>query len=183
MNRCFVSLAVLVGLLTLLSGCGVEGLHDANPATRIDATATGFHFSNNKDAEMKLKKGEYDPSTKKLMVEDLEIKDNASKVRESNAVQMEGMAKQAEANWNGAVSFLEKVPDIVSKFTPWVQPNYTDPSKYVATGFLVLAVLFAIPIVIVLFFTLLIFLYVIFLKLRTWATTRKATTTTVTAPA
>lgn len=160
-------------LLVAACGCGIEGLHNANPTTRIQADAGGFSFSNNKDVSLKLDEGRYSPASKELELKKLEITDNASNVRRANEIQMEGMAKQAEANWNGAISFIEKMPDLISKFTPWVRPEYKEPLSMPTWLGGLLLLLIGVPLALLLVFAVLLVVWKAARAAYSWATTKK----------
>ncbi len=92
---CMMMVAVLSGCI---GGCGIEGLHSANPSTRITADPWGgFSFRNNKDVNIDLAKGSYDPSTKALIIEGLKVVDSASTVREANVQQIDAVSREATA--------------------------------------------------------------------------------------
>jgi hypothetical protein len=102
--------------LVFWSGCGVEGLHNANPATRISADAGGFTFSNNKDVSVKLEEGSYDPATKMLVLKNLEIVDSASTVRNANVNQIDALGREAlmigqayQAGFQGAAQMFQSL--------------------------------------------------------------------------
>ena len=89
-------------VLVLVAGCGVEGLHNANPTTRISAGPWGgFSFYNSKDVAVGLDEGTYDPSTKALTLKNLKITDNASDVRIANVAQIDAITRQQEAIYKG----------------------------------------------------------------------------------
>ena len=83
----------------LMSGCGVEGLHTANPKTivRVKPLQRQVELFNSKDTSVTLKKLTYDPETGLFVLEDLEITDEASSVRQANVEQINALAIQAAA--------------------------------------------------------------------------------------
>jgi hypothetical protein len=109
---------VPIGGFALLPGCGVEGLHNANPATRISADGGGFTFSNNKDVSVKLESGEYDPVTKKLVLKNLEITDSASTVRNANVNQIDAMGREAVMIGQAWSSGFQAAAQLVGAFNP-----------------------------------------------------------------
>lgn len=78
-----------------LIGCGVEGIHSANPRTII--RAGGFGFENGKDVSLNLEKGTFDPTTKAFELNNLKIEDNASEVRRANVEQIDALARESYA--------------------------------------------------------------------------------------
>ena len=95
---------IILGTIVLLmvAGCGVEGLHNANPTTRISASPFGgFKFYNSKDVAVNLDEGSYDPATKSLTLKNLKITDNASDVRLANVAQIDAITRQTEIIYKG----------------------------------------------------------------------------------
>jgi len=88
----------LLGLL-LLVGCGVEGIHSANPTTvlRVNPLNREVYISNNKDVDVSVANLSYDPETKAFIIEDLKILDQASTVRQANVDQITAIGQQAQA--------------------------------------------------------------------------------------
>lgn len=98
-------LCVTIGL----SGCGVEGLHSANPRTiiQVNPWTNAVEVYNNKDVDVSLKNFEMDIPNKVAKVEELTLKDNASKVREVNPLQIDAVTRQSEV----VISLLSKITD------------------------------------------------------------------------
>ncbi|HOW73829.1 MAG TPA: hypothetical protein PKY77_24770 [Phycisphaerae bacterium] len=84
----------LVGF-ALLPGCGVEGIHSANPVTRISGTHGGVSVSNTEDVDFDLAEANYHPSTKAFSMKGLKIVCNASSVRKVNVNQIDAVTRQA----------------------------------------------------------------------------------------
>jgi hypothetical protein len=116
-------LAVILAAV-LAGGCGIEGLHNANPATdfRIDPQTGEIKYRNNKDVDFGLESGSYtDASGRKVDLKGLELRSNASDVRRVNGEwQMPGMAMQATANWAGGAQFVGAVSDLLADVLPFV---------------------------------------------------------------
>jgi len=116
MRRIVFAGAIILALASQ-AGCGIEGLHAAKPMTRVKA-GPYFTLENSKDVSVQLKRGGYDPYSNAVVLEDLKLTDNASSVREANVGQMEGMALQARANWEGATSFLAEASSFIREALP-----------------------------------------------------------------
>ncbi|HOQ88469.1 MAG TPA: hypothetical protein PLQ89_22425 [Phycisphaerae bacterium] len=108
---------LLLCLVLMCAGCGIDGVHSAKPVTRVQA-GPYFKLENSKDVSVSLDEGSYDPATKAVTIKGLELEDNASDVREANYLQMRGMAMQAEANWDGATGFLREAGSFVRETLP-----------------------------------------------------------------
>lgn len=96
--KTFRYLLLSVGLLACkccLPGCGVEGIHNANPQTIVRAGS--FSFENGKDVTATLEHGVFDPSTKAVELKNLQIVDNASAVRKANVEQIDALARESYA--------------------------------------------------------------------------------------
>lgn len=114
--------AMLV-MLTLLCGCGWDGVHSANPATdfRVNTQTGEVRYRNNKDVDFALPKAEYtDASGRRISIEGLNLRSNASDVREANFMQMQGMALQAQVNWAGAAQTVQALTGLVAEIMPFV---------------------------------------------------------------
>jgi len=88
----------LLAVMVLPAGCGVEGFHNANPTTRFvvsrDLGGGKLEFEDNKDNDVSIDKLSFNPKTKQVEVDKLVVKNNASKVRESNSGQIYALAEQ-----------------------------------------------------------------------------------------
>lgn len=97
MRNAVILIAILTGIL--LAGCGLEGTHMANPTTtiRIDPLNRTMEFSDNKDNDVQIEELEYNGTTKTFKAKKIAVVNNASKVRESSAVQLQQLALQTQA--------------------------------------------------------------------------------------
>lgn len=111
--------------LLLLAGCGIEGLHNANPKTviRIDPLSREMYLSNNKDVDLQIDGLDIDLGAKRAKLDKLVLTDKASSVREANVLQMQGMALQATANWQGATQFTGAVFSGLAEIVPYLPPS------------------------------------------------------------
>ena len=91
--------ALVVAAQGCILGCGVEGIHSANPTTvlRVDPIHRQIYFADNKDNDVSIKELIFNPETGEVKIVDLKIINNASKVREANVLQIEALAIQAKA--------------------------------------------------------------------------------------
>lgn len=94
MLKIMITTFVLLGVV----GCGVEGVHSANPTTviRVDPYNRSVYVSNNKDVDLSLDELSYDKESNNLVVKNLQIVDNASVVRSSNVAQLEAISIQTQ---------------------------------------------------------------------------------------
>ncbi len=109
--------------IPLLTGCGIEGLNNANPATdfRVNTRTGEVRYRNNKDVDFALPKAEYTDATgRKIVIEGLDLRSNASDVRVANYQQMLGMAYQAQVNWAGASQMVSSLTGLVAEIMPFV---------------------------------------------------------------
>jgi len=98
----------------LIAGCGVEGLHNANPNTRLSADPWGgFQFYNSKDVAVNLEEGSYDPKTGAVALKNLNVTDNASEVRRANVEQIDAITRQQEAIYAGWQALHEQTMSMV----------------------------------------------------------------------
>lgn len=118
----------ILAVLCVMSGCGVEGLHNANPKTtfRFDPVQRRVEFSDNKNNDVYIGTMAYTPDAenggaKTFKLENLFIKNNASEVRQANGeYQMAGMALQATANWNGANQLTGTIFQGLAQIVPYL---------------------------------------------------------------
>jgi hypothetical protein len=129
---------VSVALVVFCSGC-LEGLNSANPTTylKLDPISKTMTFHDNKDNDVQIDELEWSGDTKTFKVKKVSIINNASKVREANAVQLQMLALQTQAIMNGiqniAASLTALVPSSakgpLGGTVTWVAPVATQPSS------------------------------------------------------
>lgn len=113
---------MVIGLV-MLSGCGIEGLHNANPklSMRLNPATGNFDLSSNRDDDAAVKGLEVVTSNgTRVKLDEAHFNGNASSVREANYFQMMGMTMQATANWNGAVNLIGAAGEALTKVLPYV---------------------------------------------------------------
>jgi len=122
---------IVIAVLTVgcLVGCGIEGLHNANPTTRlrISPIRGTLDFSDNKDNDVTAQRIEYDPSSKRFLIDDLKITNNATKVREANSGQITAMAMQIGRILEGMERNVHAMGNLVAATLPIIS-NYPPPS-------------------------------------------------------
>lgn len=114
--RTVVVLTLVVLCLFGMAGCGIEGLHNANPHTmvRVDPFNKVVEFYDNKDNDLRVTGFEAATANGgSAKVEELTISNKSSPVREANYIQMQGMALQAQVNWNGASQALTALAGVI----------------------------------------------------------------------
>lgn len=105
--------AVLLGACVF--GCGVEGIHSANPKTmvRVDPWTRAIAFEDNKDNDILVENMAYDRDSGTWSVDKIDIKNSASAVRTSNVDQIDAIGRQTEVigkAWqSGFMAFAELV--------------------------------------------------------------------------
>ena len=106
----------------VLTGCGIEGLHGANPTTlvRIDPVNRTMEFRDNKDNDLAVDNVTVDGQARTFHADKIVISNNASRVREANAQQLAGFAAQAAANWQGASQLAMGLAQILSEVMPFL---------------------------------------------------------------
>jgi len=106
----------------LTAGCGVEGIHSANPTTilRVKPAQHQIEFLDNKDNDLTLKKLTYNPETKEVMIDDLKIINNSSTVRESNVGQINALAIQAESIGKAWSMGINAGANLMAQAVPWL---------------------------------------------------------------
>lgn len=113
--------SVLGFLLLAGTGCGLEGLHNANPATRVtvDPWNHRIEYRDNKDNDLNVKGFKVQTAGGAVAeIDELTLRNNASDVRVANYQQMLGMAQQAAVNWAGAADFTNAVFEGVARIIP-----------------------------------------------------------------
>jgi hypothetical protein len=115
-KRCLIGFLLIAG-----TGCGIEGLHNANPTTRVtvDPASHRIEYRDNKDNDLQVKGFKVEtPGGTTAQIDELTLRNNASEVRTANYQQMLGMAQQAAVNWAGATDFTNAVFEGVSRIIP-----------------------------------------------------------------
>lgn len=111
---------VVCGLgMAFMGGCGLEGIHSANPQTiiRVDPVNRTIYLANSKDVDLSVDELTVDPAGKSFALKKLHVTDNASLVRQANGVyQMAGLAMQAQTNWAGAAQTVGALGEALA---PW----------------------------------------------------------------
>lgn len=114
-----VLIALIVGgCLPPLTGCGIEGINNANPRTKMRANPqTGyFEFYDSKDNDLEITGLGVDG---KGHVDKVIIRNNASDVRRANGdSQMPGMALQGSVAWQGAQNVIDSTFNGFAKIMP-----------------------------------------------------------------
>lgn len=111
-----------IALLWCVAGCGIEGLHNADPQTRltVDPSTKEVKLWNNKDVDVSVDSVEYLGAQKDFKLTNLKFRDNASDVRNANVNQMMGMAYQAQVNWAGASNMVAQLTGLISEIMPFL---------------------------------------------------------------
>lgn len=101
------------------AGCGVEGVHSANPTTiiRVDPISKQVYLSNNKDVDVSVDEMTV-AADKTFTVKKLVLVDKASSVREANRTQLEGLAIQSEAIGNAWAKGITAGSQLVTSLVP-----------------------------------------------------------------
>jgi len=116
-----VSKMMCVSALSLLMfGCGVEGIHSANPKTviRVDPWSKSVYVGNNKDVDLSVDKLSFNKETNDFTVENLVIKDNASGVRDANIGQIQAVSIQTQMITQAIVQSIRELVPILGGYAP-----------------------------------------------------------------
>jgi len=112
----------LIAIVCLLSvvGCGVEGIHSANPKTviRINPWSKSLDLENNKDVNVVLDSAIFNPETGQVEITGLTITDTASIVRASNVPQIEMIGVQARAIGDAWATGMAAGAQLVRELVP-----------------------------------------------------------------
>jgi hypothetical protein len=102
-------------------GCGVEGLHNANPTTviRVDPSSKSVYLSNNKDVDVSFDELTYTKDGS-VSVKNLKITDKASSVRAANVEQIHALAVESKAIGEAWSMGLQAGAQFVAQFVPMV---------------------------------------------------------------
>lgn len=108
----------------LVAGCGIEGLHGANPKTvvRVDPVNRTVEYYDSKDNDLQIDGLAIDGATKSATLDKLTLRNNASDVRLANYQQMVGYAAQASANWQGAAQTVGALAGVLREIAPYLPP-------------------------------------------------------------
>jgi hypothetical protein len=109
-------LSIIVVFLAI--GCsGIEGQQIANPRTvlQFNPQSRTLEFYNSKDVNVTIKKASFNAETKQFDLDELNVSDNASKVRESNVGQIEADERRIAAIYTGLAQYTEAWGNLLSK--------------------------------------------------------------------
>lgn len=100
---------ILLAIVSVFSGCGVEGIHSANPRTiiRYNTWSKQFEVENNKNVDLTVEGLEVDVPKNITKMEKMVLKDNASEVREVNPGQIDAVSRQSALIQATVVSGVE----------------------------------------------------------------------------
>lgn len=123
-----VCMAVAMVICGGLSGCGVDGWNTADPTTvlRFEPASKSVYFADSKDNDVSIIGLEYKGDTKSFKADDIKIINNASKVREANAIQLQQLALQTQAIMVGLQNMANSLASIfpTAKAAPAVVPTF-----------------------------------------------------------
>jgi hypothetical protein len=114
---------VVFAALLLIAGCGLEGLHNANPklSMRINPATKSFDVTSNRDDNVSVTGLEAKTAQGgEFKVASATFSGNASSVREANVRQMEGMALQGQVAWTGATQLVGSLTELAETVLPFV---------------------------------------------------------------
>lgn len=121
-------MAIAIVLLggCVLAGCAaIEGKQVANPATtlRVDPARRTMEFSNNKDVDLTIDKASFsDADGRSFALEGLNVKDNASTVRQANVPQIAADTERLVQTYAGIVAWSNSVWSGVNQLAATVAP-------------------------------------------------------------
>lgn len=121
--RKWLTMAGLICAQGCILGCGVEGLHTANPKTviRVDPFSKTIEFYDSKDNDILIEDLQVDPDTHVWSVKKIDLKNNASRVREANAVQIDALARETLAVGQAVRDVAEQVKEMARVVAPYIR--------------------------------------------------------------
>jgi len=120
---------LLMVVLAMSGGCGVEGLHSANPKTtfRFNPWSRSIEFTDNKDNDVEIEELSFDIVTKTMTLKGLKITNNASNVRIANRQQLEGLAIETKAIGDAWAQGIKAGAEMVASLVPMLGGIQANP--------------------------------------------------------